>query len=130
MPKQYTYSDELYSDLHKDAYGHRPGEFGILAWGNSSPDEKQIEWDQLCAILDRNEKERFRDESANLDLLNKEIYKLIGVGVEHNNAVKYLLEQWFEDNNITQPNDNDLGAYEYDNGLAYGTMNKLLGKGL
>lgn len=40
----YTYSDELYSDFHKDALGFRPRG---SSWSMMTPDEKQAEWDFL-----------------------------------------------------------------------------------
>lgn len=49
----YTYEDESYSDLHKDAYGCRPGEAGWAAWAEMTPAEKQVRWDFLVDSLKR-----------------------------------------------------------------------------
>jgi len=48
---EYTYSDELYSDLFKDVNGWRPR--GIIwdNWCAKTPAEKQHEWDALCSEL-------------------------------------------------------------------------------
>lgn len=43
----YTYSDELYSDIHKDAYGFRPRNGGVWDWDRMSPAEKQAAWDRM-----------------------------------------------------------------------------------
>ena len=45
----YTYSDELISDLHKDALGYRPSADFMDMWKNGLSDEgRQAEWDYLC----------------------------------------------------------------------------------
>ena len=45
----FTYDEELFSDLHKDAYGFRPR---IHNFYESTPEEKQKIWD--ATILDMN----------------------------------------------------------------------------
>jgi len=49
---EYTYSDELMSDLHKDAYGSRPGISYRLYWQTLSADEKQAEWETMIAAME------------------------------------------------------------------------------
>jgi len=44
---EYTYSDELYSDFHKDTYGVRPGESGFRYWNSLTPAQKQAEWERM-----------------------------------------------------------------------------------
>lgn len=44
----YTFSNELISDLHKDARGFRPGEYFWEEWTQSPDNVKQIIWDNLC----------------------------------------------------------------------------------
>lgn len=46
----FTYDDNLYSDLHKDAYGFRPSPFSCAMWEGFSPEDKQIEWDHLVRV--------------------------------------------------------------------------------
>ena len=45
----YTYDDQTYSDLHKDAYGYRPRNDG---WEYLSPVGKQIKWDSVMEDVD------------------------------------------------------------------------------
>lgn len=52
MTTTYTYSDELISDLHKDALGFRPSSRFFEEWETYSPAEKQDEWDYLCDRLE------------------------------------------------------------------------------
>lgn len=61
----YTYSDELFSDLHKDAYGFRPSGAGFNCWNAMTPDQKQARWDQMVIDLATNEENRAREEEAN-----------------------------------------------------------------
>ena len=61
----YTFDENTVSDLHKDAYGFRPREYFWAEWNNSSNDEKQLLWDELCAALDvEMERERQEQEAA------------------------------------------------------------------
>ena len=49
--KTYTFDENLFSDLHKDAYGFRPRNHGFYD-ANTTPAQKQKIWD--AAILDMN----------------------------------------------------------------------------
>ena len=49
--QNFTYSDELYSDLFKDANGFRPRGMLFDRWMAKSPAEKQREWDSLQAEI-------------------------------------------------------------------------------
>jgi len=42
----YTYSDELYSDFHKDAYGFRPAKDDTFY--TSTPERKQVIWNLVA----------------------------------------------------------------------------------
>ena len=51
---EFTYSNDCFSDLHKDVYGFRPRGV-ILDNCNILPaEQKQARWDQLCAELESN----------------------------------------------------------------------------
>ena len=49
----YTFDANIVSDLHKDAYGVRPGEGFWRHWNESTSDEKQAIWDGLCDASQR-----------------------------------------------------------------------------
>ena len=51
---EFTYSDELFSDLHKDVYGFRPRGVIMDNWNILPAEQKQARWDQLCAELESN----------------------------------------------------------------------------
>ena len=61
----YTYSDELFSDFHKDAFGFRPSSDQMARWNAMSPDEKQDEWEYLDRSLEKSmAREREEDRRA------------------------------------------------------------------
>lgn len=62
---KYTYSDELISDLHKDAYGTRPNDTFMARWDSWSPDQKQECWEVLTATVEREIEEQYDLEVAN-----------------------------------------------------------------
>tara|TARA_Y100000389_G_scaffold151401_1_gene151153 strand:- start:685 stop:1086 length:402 start_codon:yes stop_codon:yes gene_type:complete len=51
---EYDYSDDVISDLHKDAYGYRPRGAWWDDWEKASPAEKQKTWDEYCRVLEEN----------------------------------------------------------------------------
>jgi len=50
---QYTYDSNLVSDLHKDAYGFRPGFQYMVDWVEATSAVKQQIWDGLLVDLER-----------------------------------------------------------------------------
>lgn len=50
----YTFCEDLYSDLYKDANGFRPRDYTWSNWKKFTDDQKQVEWDRLIALLDFN----------------------------------------------------------------------------
>ena len=57
----YTFDSDQVSDLHKDAYGYRPGSWWWDMWDHLSMEGKQMEWDSILKALAR-ENERFELE--------------------------------------------------------------------
>jgi len=64
---QYTYSDDIVSDLHKDARGYRPSQRFFDDWAEYTPAEKQECWDMLCEEMERSMKEQAAAEKRSLD---------------------------------------------------------------
>lgn len=114
---EYTYSDELISDLHKDAYGHRPSEQFWLRWNAYSKDDRQATWDYLC---ERNEIEaafeREMEEECNR-LFDRRIEDLKALGArDFDMAVRWLHEAY--------DTANDDAWLEWHFGMAYGYINQ------
>ena len=58
--RNYTFDENIVSDLYKDAYGHRPGEYFWADWDACSDDAKQHLWDRLVDAVG----ESIREEEA------------------------------------------------------------------
>lgn len=59
----YNYSDELFSDFHKDVYGFRPDCSIRFNWEVMSRDQKQARWNQLSKELEsKNKLEKQKEE--------------------------------------------------------------------
>ena len=62
----YTFSNDIISDLHKDAYGFRPSQRFFDDWNSYTDAEKQEVWDLLVQQMEYNQKEEARIEADNL----------------------------------------------------------------
>lgn len=86
----YTYSDELFSDLHKDAYNFRPRDHIYYA---SSPDEKQAIWDQTIAALNESERERIANEKLTVLEFEERIGVVMALGADDRAAaIRWIFE--------------------------------------
>ena len=83
MTTQFSFDDNLYSDLHKDARGYRPrGDHYQLT---ATDAEKQVLWDNLLSEMD-DENARYRpsaevDEAWKNDPIARCAALLLGAGV-------------------------------------------------
>ena len=76
----HTYSDELYSDLHKDARGVRPGNSGFDYWSSLTPADKQVQWDALVAELDQRYAEEQAEQQLAMQRFEAQIVHWINMG--------------------------------------------------
>jgi hypothetical protein len=64
----YTFDENIVSDLHKDAYGFRPSVAWMHAWETSTDEEKQGIWDSLIEEMKESmDRERRMAEQAVAD---------------------------------------------------------------
>jgi len=90
---RYTYSEELYSDFHKEAYGFRPGESTMTTWNSMTPDEKQQEWDNLTRISEENMAESAaRKVEAVAEFEDKIRNKMAGGAADRKEAIRGILQ--------------------------------------
>ena len=75
----FTYSDDLFSDLHKDVYGFRPRGARMDEWNERTPRQKQELWNALCDELEENEKAARKAEEEALDEFRAEIRDVMGL---------------------------------------------------
>lgn len=89
----FTYSDELFSDLHKDVYGFRPRGARMDEWNERTPRQKQELWNALCDELEENEKRARKQEEEALDEFRINLREVMRTcQCNWKTAMKYLAE--------------------------------------
>jgi hypothetical protein len=88
----YTFSTELFSDLHKDVYGFRPrGHWFYDA--NTTDQERQEEWDYLCNRLNEQIVEDNARKAQALRDLHTRVAELRAAGAEDDHqALKWIVQ--------------------------------------
>lgn len=90
---KYTYSDDLVSDLHKDAWGHRPSEKFWFHWEIADKDAKQAIWDNLIDDMVKNDAEEARIKAENASNLAKRIKDTCKLGARnYRTAIRWILQ--------------------------------------
>ena len=88
---QYTFDDNIFSDLHKDAYGFRPR---YHRYYESSDDEKQKIWDDLCALVEQNEAQERQLEKERIASFEERVEDVIGLGANNRQtAIRWMASQ-------------------------------------
>jgi hypothetical protein len=91
--QKYTFSDDLYSDFHKDAHGFRPGEYGFAKWSAMTDDEKQAEWEYLGQCMDERSKQAAEDEQFFIKKFEKVVLATIESGAKDRaQAIAWLMD--------------------------------------
>ena len=89
----YTFDDRIVSDLHKDAYGCRPGELFWYEWKTVSDDRKQSIWIDMCADLDREIVRETEAQDRACVRFESRIEQLIGLGaIDRTMAIRWILQ--------------------------------------
>lgn len=90
---EYTYSEELVSDLHKDAYGVRPREYFWEEWSQATPAIKQEIWDHLLTQMDKREADDAREYARCLDVFRANLRKVMDdQRVDWRTAMRWLMQ--------------------------------------
>jgi hypothetical protein len=108
----YSFDENIVSDLHKDARGHRPGPGWWTRWSSMSADMKQQEWDSLLREAEWEAEEERRAEAAAQLRWEAHIRQL----VESNGISRARALRW--DMQAMEAND-DVGYYCYLWGISY-----------
>lgn len=114
--REYTFDENIVSDLHKDAYGSRPGERFWVEWDLTDNDGKQRIWDSLLDDLDRAlENEREAQAEAICDLEDRiQFMKNTVVGCTREDAIRYLHDVY--------KTNGDVEYLEFHLGVPYGYL--------
>jgi hypothetical protein len=96
----YTFDSELVSDLHKDAYGHRPSAEFMDMWYNGLSDEgRQAEWDYMVNAMKASMQEEAEEERVALQEFERELAAVMKSGnCNEQTALGYMTPIEFEDN--------------------------------
>ena len=116
----YTFADELISDLHKDAFGFRPRGDYFAWWDSLSNDEKQAEWNSLHETFVAREEAEHRLEAAAINRLEERIVVLR----EHGARSREMAIRWLDEAYETG---GDVSFLEYNLGVPYGYLTKEFG---
>jgi len=103
-----TNDENIYSDLHKEAYGFRPGSYGMEAWSLSTPDEKQEKWDRVCVDLEKafgEEQKREKEAIASFETSVKD--NMDRGATDRKSVVRWILQSW----NLEEPTDEYSAGY-------------------
>jgi hypothetical protein len=77
--RNYTFDENIVSDLYKDAYGVRPGEFFWADWDACSDDAKQHLWDRLVDVVGESVRNEEAQQKKAIDKFEGEVlYALVG----------------------------------------------------
>ena len=89
----FTYDEDTYSDLHKEAYGFRPRGATYARWEAMTPAEKQAEWDYLCDASERSAREERAEEIRCAKVLEERIAETISIGAgDRETAIRWIAE--------------------------------------
>jgi hypothetical protein len=79
----FTYSDDCFSDLHKDVYGFRPRGVLMDDWHDRTPRQKQELWNALCDQLEENTKAEKAAEVVAIEKFEARIQDIIELGASN-----------------------------------------------
>lgn len=116
---QFTYSEELFSDYHKDAYGFRPRGYHEFYDPDTTPERKQEIWDQTGqAFAEELEREAECQRVAQI-----EFEELVHNTIEAGAPDRATAIRWIIDAETESEIDLRYGAsyFEWSFGLKYGS---------
>lgn len=112
----YTYCDDTVSDLHKDAYGFRPGNDFWVWWESATEVQKQELWDTLVRYSRAEAEEDARRQKQSVERFEALVATTISAGAgNRETALRWIMDA-----------SNCNGDWEflcYEHGLPYGYFN-------
>lgn len=86
----FTYDDDTYSDLYKEAYGFRPRG---TRWATMTPAEKQVEWNRLCDAAESSAMDERNEEWRAMERFEKRVADTIRTGAgDRETAIRWIAE--------------------------------------
>lgn len=115
----YTFSNELISDLHKDARGYRPVDGWMYVWENQTDKAKQVIWDMLCEELEASMAAQEEAEAKALVEFRAKIRQIMDlVSCKWHDALRHLMVA--EGHEVGyNTHDQDFDYFLWDQGIGY-----------
>ena len=89
----YTYTTELFSDLHKDVYGYRPRGAAMEDWNSRTPRQKNELFNALCDELEEVTRDEKRQADRNLFEFTGLIMDMIELGAkDRETALRWMTQ--------------------------------------
>jgi hypothetical protein len=89
----YTFDENIVSDLHKDAYGIRPGSAFWAQWDEASDDGKQVIWDRLLRSLDAAMEQEQEQERVAIERFEALVAKTLEAGAaDREAALRWIMD--------------------------------------
>lgn len=112
----YTFDENAFSDLHKDAFGFRPG-VNFWTWmETASDDDKQKEWDSLLKAMHQRMKEEHDEEQRCIKVFEDRIDNLMHSGTTREKVITWLMD--------AEDAMGDIEYFEFLVGIPYGYIKK------
>mgnify|MGYP000489210170 FL=1 len=89
----YTYTTDLFSDLHKDVYGYRPRGAAMEEWNSRTPRQKNELFNALCDELEEVTRDEKRQADRNLFEFTGLIMDMIELGAkDRETALRWMTQ--------------------------------------
>lgn len=89
----YTFDETIVSDLYKDAYGFRPGQYFWTEWNEATAFDKQAIWDRLLKRHEMAMDEEAQREIAAINAFELEIAAALDLGApSREDAVRWIVD--------------------------------------
>jgi hypothetical protein len=118
----FTFSNDLFSDFHKDVYGYRPRDHRFYA---ECDEEKQSIWDELGLTFKENQKAERIAEFKAIENLETAIQGIINLGAEDRSVALRWMTQ-----NETFCHSQDVEHWVWNQGVLFTDYGKVLLKEL
>lgn len=119
----FTYSEELFSDFHKDTYGFRPREYH--AFWNATPKQKQKIWDAMCEDFDYEQERERLQKIEDLAAFERDVALTISYGA----GDRATALRWMTQNKMFY-NEQDVEHWVWDRGILFTDEGRALVKEL
>lgn len=118
MDTKYTFDENCVSDLHKDAYGFRPGQNWWDTWNSNTDAEKQAEWDYLIEAMEASvARDQEREDRAVIDF-----EKMVALTIENGAKDRETAFRWIMEASDSQ---GDWDYLAWNLGIPYGYFKKV-----